>query len=156
MRVFLQRVSQAAVHIDSELVGSCGPGLLLLLGVCQGDSEAEADYLVDKCLNLRVFSDAEGKMNLSLLDLQGEALVISQFTLYGDTRRGRRPSFTAAAPPEVSEPLYEYFVQQLRQRGSIKVATGKFGADMQVGLVNDGPVSIMLEKAPNNGDALPH
>ncbi|MDD3695557.1 MAG: D-aminoacyl-tRNA deacylase [Lentisphaeria bacterium] len=146
MRVFLQRVSRAAVHIDGELAGSCGRGLLLLLGVCQGDSQAEADYLVEKCLNLRVFSDAEGKMNLSLLDIGGEALVISQFTLYADTRRGRRPSFSEAAAPTLSEPLYEYFVGQLRECGKIKVACGRFGADMQVSLVNDGPVSIMLEK----------
>lgn len=145
MRVLLQRVSQASVSVDGTCIGACKRGLLLLLGVCPADSAAEAAFLADKCVNLRIFPDDDGKMNRSLRDIDGEMLVISQFTLYGDTRKGRRPSFTDAAPPEWAEPLYEHFAQCLRAEG-LNVATGRFGADMQVALVNDGPVTLMLEK----------
>lgn len=145
MRALIQRVSEASVTIAGEVVGQIGPGLLIFLGVRLGDTLAEAEFLADKCLNLRVFEDAAGKMNLSLLDGEGEMLVVSQFTLYGDTRRGRRPSFVDAAPPEISEPLYEHFVERLAC-GGLPVATGRFGANMAVRLVNDGPVTIMLEK----------
>jgi len=145
MRVLLQRVTQASVSIDGREVGRCGRGFLLLFGVKNGDTEEALEWLAEKCLNLRVFEDEEGKMNRSLLDVSGELLVVSQFTLYADTVRGRRPSFIEAAPPDVSKPLYEKFVARLRASG-VPVATGEFGADMQVSLVNDGPVTIMLER----------
>ena len=145
MRALLQRVSEAKVVVAGETIGACEKGLLILLGVQNGDTRKEAEFLADKCLQLRIFADDEGKMNRSLLDIQGELLVISQFTLYADTRRGRRPSFIDAALPEISEPLYEHFVECLRASG-VKVATGSFGAEMQVSLVNDGPVTILLEK----------
>ena len=145
MRVLLQRVTQASVSIDGREVGRCGRGFLLLLGVKNGDTEEALDWLAEKCLNLRVFEDEDGTMNRSLLDIGGSLLVVSQFTLYADTVRGRRPSFIEAAPPEISRPLYEKFVVRLRASG-IPVATGEFGADMQVSLVNDGPVTIMLER----------
>ncbi|MFA6930499.1 MAG: D-aminoacyl-tRNA deacylase [Lentisphaeria bacterium] len=145
MKALLQRVSQAAVHIAGKPVGGCGKGLLILLGIRTTDSEAEANFLAEKCLNLRIFADSEGKMNLSLLDIKGEILVISQFTLYADSRKGRRPSYIDAAPPEVSKPLYEYFVKRLAIAGC-KVETGRFGAEMQVSLINDGPVTVLLEK----------
>jgi len=145
MRALLQRVSEAKVVVAGETIGACEKGLLILLGVQNGDTRKEAEFLADKCLQLRIFADDEGKMNRSLLDIQGELLVISQFTLYADTRRGRRPSFVDAALPEVSEPLYEHFVECLCVSG-VKVATGSFGAEMQVSLVNDGPVTILLEK----------
>lgn len=145
MRALIQRVSQASVTIDGTCVSSIKHGFLVLLGVKNGDTTAEADFIADKILNLRVFEDDEGKMNRSLQDVNGELLVVSQFTLYGDARKGRRPSFTEAAPPEISEPLYEYIVKQLKQVCP-NVQTGQFGADMKVALVNDGPVTIMLEK----------
>ena len=145
MRVLIQRVTEASVSIDGAIVGKIGKGMLILLGVKVGDTQAEADFLADKCLGLRIFSDAEGKMNLALNDVQGEILVVSQFTLYGDARKGRRPSYIEAAQPPVSEPLYEYFVEKLRQSG-IKVETGRFGADMAVSLINDGPVTLIIEK----------
>jgi len=145
MRALVQRVTEASVAIDGEVVGRIGRGLLILLGVRVGDGEKEADFLVEKCLNLRIFEDEEGKMNRSLLEEQGEILVVSQFTLYGDCRKGRRPSFIEAAPPAVSEPLYEYFVQQVRLRG-VHTPTGRFGATMAVHLINDGPVTILAEK----------
>lgn len=145
MRVLLQRVSEARVEIDGEVVGSIGKGVLLLVGVTHSDTRKEADFLVEKSANLRVFDDEEGVMNRSLLDVGGEALVVSQFTLYGDARKGRRPSYIAAAPGEVSEPMYEYFVEKMREQG-VTVATGRFGADMKVHLVNDGPVTLWLEK----------
>jgi D-tyrosyl-tRNA(Tyr) deacylase len=150
MRALIQRVSEASVSIAGEQVGKIGQGLLILLGVHHKDTAAEADYLADKCLHLRVFEDAAGKMNLSLHDIEGEILVVSQFTLYADTRRGRRPSFVDAAVPSVSEPLYERFVERLACSG-LSVASGRFGADMALQLVNDGPVTIMLEK--ENEDA---
>lgn len=145
MRVLLQRVSEARVEIDGEVVGSIGKGVLLLVGVTHSDTRKEADFLVEKSANLRVFDDEDGVMNRSLLDVGGEALVVSQFTLYGDARKGRRPSYIAAAPGEVSEPMYEYFVEKMREQG-VTVATGRFGADMKVHLVNDGPVTLWLEK----------
>ena len=145
MRALIQRVKEASVKIDGEVVGSIGNGMLILLGVKNGDTQAEADFLADKCLGLRIFSDAEGKMNLSAEDVGGEFLVVSQFTLYGNAMKGKRPSYIDAARPEVSEPLYEYFVARLRAAGR-KVETGQFGADMQVSLINDGPVTLMIEK----------
>ena len=147
MRAVVQRVTQAAVTVDGEIVGSIGAGLLVLLGVGAGDTEAEARWLAHKVANLRIFSDAEGKMNLSVQAIGGSVLVVSQFTLYGDIRRGFRPSFTGAALPDVAAPLVEVFCAGLRA-AEIPVATGIFGAHMDVALVNDGPVTILLEKEP--------
>ena len=144
MRAVVQRVSRATVSVDGEITGEIGKGLLVLLGVAGRDSEADAEYLVEKIVNLRIFEDADDKMNLSLLDIAGELLVVSQFTLYGDTRRGRRPSFIDAAPPERANELYEHFVARSRKRVK-KVGTGRFQAMMDVELVNDGPVTIMLD-----------
>ena len=144
MRVCVQRVSEASVEIDDETVGAIGPGLLVLLGIGQADTPAEVTQLVDKIVNLRVFADDQDKMNRSLLDIQGQMLVISQFTLWGDCRKGRRPSFVQAAGPEVAEPLYERFVDEVRGRG-VAAETGRFGAMMQVRLVNDGPVTLVIE-----------
>ena len=144
MRALLQRVSQARVTVDGAVVGAIGPGLLILLGVAKPDTAANAEFLVDKILNLRIFPDAVGKMNLSLLDTAGELLVVSQFTLYGDCRKGRRPGFDAAAPAEQARTLYESFVA-LARRSGLRVATGVFQAHMQVALVNDGPVTLLLE-----------
>ncbi|MCC6476355.1 D-tyrosyl-tRNA(Tyr) deacylase [bacterium] len=146
MRVVLQRVSRAQVTVAERVVGKIDHGLLILLGVGHGDTEAEIEWGVQKVCELRIFSDSEGKMNLSLEDVRGGALVVSQFTLYGDARKGRRPSFVDAAPPDVAERLYELFVEKLRQRG-VETATGIFGAKMQVELVNDGPVTMVLEKS---------
>ena len=144
MRVCVQRVSEASVEVDSKTVGAIGPGLLVLLGVGQSDTPAEVTQLVDKIVNLRVFADDQDKMNRSLLDIQGQMLVISQFTLWGDCRKGRRPSFVQAADPEVAEPLYERFVDEVRGQGVV-TETGRFGAMMQVHLVNDGPVTLVIE-----------
>ena len=144
MRAVIQRVSSGSVTIDGKVVGKIGKGLVILLGVKNGDSETDAKSLADKCVNLRIFNDEDGKFNLSALDVGGELLAISQFTLYGDTRKGRRPSFIEAAQPEISEPLYEKFVEYLQESG-LKVATGKFGAMMQVEINNDGPVTIIAE-----------
>jgi D-tyrosyl-tRNA(Tyr) deacylase len=144
MRALLQRVSQARVTVDGSVVGEIGSGLLILLGIAKPDTPANAEFLVDKILNLRVFPDAAGKMNLSLLDIAGELLVVSQFTLYGDCRKGRRPGFDAAAPAEQARTLYESFVA-LARRSGLRVATGVFQAHMEVALVNDGPVTLMLE-----------
>ncbi len=144
MRALLQRVSQARVTVDGSVVGEIGPGLLILLGVAKPDTASNAEFLVDKILNLRIFPDAAGKMNLSLLDTAGELLVVSQFTLYGDCRKGRRPGFDAAAPAEQARTLYESFVA-LARRSGLRVATGVFQAHMDVALVNDGPVTLMLE-----------
>lgn len=144
MRAVVQRVSRAKVTVDGRITGEIQRGLLVLLGVSTVDVDKDADYLIDKIVNLRIFDDADGKMNLSLAELEGEMLVVSQFTLYGDTRRGRRPSFIAAAGGENATRLYEYFVD--RARGSVRnVATGEFGAMMDVELVNDGPVTIILD-----------
>jgi D-aminoacyl-tRNA deacylase len=137
-------VSRASVRVDGAVVGEIGVGLCVLVGVTHDDTEADARKLADKVWNLRVFPDADGTMNLSLADTGGEALVVSQFTLYGDTARGRRPSWVAAARPELAEPLFGAFATALRDLGA-SVATGLFGADMQVELVNDGPVTLMLE-----------
>lgn len=144
MRAVIQRVTAADVQVDHEIVGRIGPGLLVLLGIARSDEEKDADYLADKVVNLRIFEDGEGKMNRSLLETGGELLVVSQFTLLGDCRKGRRPSFVEAAPPERAEQLYEYFVNQLRLKG-INVSTGQFQAMMAVSLVNDGPVTLILE-----------
>jgi D-tyrosyl-tRNA(Tyr) deacylase len=132
------------VTVDDEVVGRIGPGLVVLLGVTGGDTETEARFLAEKTANLRIFADAAGKFNLSALDVSGEVLVVSQFTLYADARRGRRPSFTRAAAPEVAEPMVEQFAKHVEEQG-LKVARGRFGAHMQVRIVNDGPVTIFLE-----------
>lgn len=144
MRLVVQRVSSAAVTVAGETVGAIGQGLLVLAGVGRDDTEAGARRLGPKVAGLRIFSDAEGKMNRSLTDVGGEALVVSQFTLYADTRKGYRPSFVEAARPELAVPVLQAFVDELRSAG-IKVAEGRFGAHMQVSLVNDGPVTIVLE-----------
>ena len=146
MRVIVQRVSRASVSVEGGTVASIGRGLLLLVGAAEGDVEEEALRLAVKCAELRIFSDAEGKFNLSLLDAGGEALVVSQFTLLADTRRGRRPSFVGAAPPEVAEPLVEAFARAMREAG-VPTQTGRFGAKMTVKLVNEGPVTIVLDSA---------
>ena len=145
MRALLQRVSAAQVAVEDQIVGQIGRGFCILLGVTHGDTNREADWLAQKISGLRLFEDSAGKLNLGLEEVGGELLVVSQFTLYADTQRGRRPSFSAAAPPERSEPLYEYFVEQLREAG-FKVETGVFGAAMQIQLINDGPVTLMLER----------
>ncbi|HEX8189965.1 MAG TPA: D-aminoacyl-tRNA deacylase [Pyrinomonadaceae bacterium] len=144
MRAVLQRVTRASVRVAGETVGEIGPGLLVLLGVARDDEERDALYLVEKTLNLRVFEDGEGRMNLSLAERGGALLAVSQFTLYGDARRGRRPSWFDAAPPESARPLYEFFVAEARARGA-RVETGSFQATMEVELVNDGPVTILLD-----------
>jgi len=144
MRAVVQRVSKASVMVDDEIVGQVQKGLLVLLGVGQEDSETDADYLVQKIINLRIFEDEDDKMNLSLLDIKGELLVISQFTLYGDVRKGRRPAFTAAAPPEEANRLYEYTVERCKQAG-VHTQTGTFQTHMLVELANDGPVTILLD-----------
>ncbi|MFP6670922.1 MAG: D-aminoacyl-tRNA deacylase [Pirellulaceae bacterium] len=140
----MQRVTTASVQVDGQQVGKIGPGLLVLLGIGQQDTAQEVTQLVDKIVNLRIFADEQEKMNLSLLDVAGEMLVISQFTLWGDCRKGRRPSFVQAADPQLAEPLYEQFAQEVRAQG-VGVETGRFGAMMQVSLVNDGPVTLVIE-----------
>jgi len=144
MRIVLQRVASASVTVDGEKVGAIGRGLLLLVGIAHADGEAQARSLGRKCAEMRIFSDSEGLFNLSLLDIGGEALVVSQFTLIADVRRGRRPSFVTAAPPEAAESLVEAFAQALRNAG-VPTQTGRFGARMLVSLVNDGPVTIVLD-----------
>ena len=144
MRAVLQRVTQAQVDVEGKTVGKIGSGLLVLLGIAPNDTGKQADWLAEKILSLRLFSDADGKMNLSLIDTQRELLVVSQFTLYGDCQKGRRPSFTGAAPPAVAEPLYEHFLTACRMLG-IKTEAGIFGASMQVSITNDGPVTLLLE-----------
>jgi len=144
MRAVLQRVTRASVRVGGRTVGEIGPGLVVLLGVARDDEERDALYLVEKILSLRVFEDAEGRMNLSLAETGGALLAVSQFTLYGDVRKGRRPSWFDAAPPELARPLYEFFVAQARARGA-RVETGSFQAMMEVELVNDGPVTILLD-----------
>jgi len=142
MRALVQRVSEASVMAGNALSGQIGRGILVFLGVHQNDTEANADYLAGKCIQLRIFPDAEGKMNLSLQDIAGEMLVVSQFTLYGETRKGNRPSYSDAARPEVAVRLYDYFVNVCKEKG-INVATGIFQAHMNVRLVNDGPVTLL-------------
>ena len=146
MRVVLQRVSRAEVRIDGRVVGRIGRGHVLLVGFKRGDGTAQIEWMADKVLGLRVFGDAEGKMNLGLDEAGGDVLVVSQFTLYGDTSKGRRPSFVDAAPPEIAVPLYEELVRTLRAKTSRAVETGEFGAMMEVDLVNDGPVTLVLER----------
>lgn len=144
MRVVIQRVSEASVTVDQQTVGAIGQGLMVLLGVAQGDTSQEAKALAEKTAGLRIFEDDAGKMNRSVEEIGGSLLVVSQFTLLGDCRKGRRPGFTDAAPPELADQLYEEYVAALRSRG-INVATGVFRADMQVALVNDGPVTMLLD-----------
>ena len=144
MRALIQRVSRAGVSVRGEPHGAIGPGLVILLGIAHDDTPDAVRYLVNKTSDLRIFTDVDGKMNLSLKDIGGQALIISQFTLYGDTRRGRRLSYTAAARPETAIPLYEAFIRGIREQG-IQVETGEFGADMSVEIRNDGPVTLMLE-----------
>jgi len=144
MRAVVQRVSRAKVTVDGKVTGEIFAGLVVLLGVSKRDLEPDADYLLDKILNLRIFEDEQGKMNLSLLETGGELLVVSQFTLYGDATRGRRPSFIEAAPPEAANALYEFFVEKAREK-VVKVGTGQFQAMMDVELVNAGPVTIILD-----------
>lgn len=146
MRALIQRVTQASVTVDSEVVGAIGRGFLVFVGVTQSDGQREASWLAAKVAGLRVFDDDAGKMNLGLADVDGAVLVVSQFTLYGDARKGRRPDFLQAARPEHAEPLIEYFVAQLRTIG-LPVETGRFRAAMQVALVNDGPVTLWLDTA---------
>lgn len=148
MRAVLQRVARAKVTVGGEIVGEIGKGILVLLGVSRGDSERESSYLLDKTLNLRVFEDANEKMNLSLLDIEGDLLIVSQFTLYGDARKGRRPSFIEAAAPADANRLYEFFVAEARRQIK-KVETGRFQSMMDVELLNDGPVTILLDSAKN-------
>ncbi|HEX5438637.1 MAG TPA: D-aminoacyl-tRNA deacylase [Gemmatimonadaceae bacterium] len=145
MRILLQRVSRAEVRVDAHVVSFIDKGLLLLAGFASTDTDAQLSWMADKVVGLRLFGDAEGKMNLSVTDVGGQLLVVSQFTLYGNAEKGRRPSFIDAARPEVAEPLYERFVEMLRVRG-VPVETGRFGAMMEVELVNDGPVTLWLER----------
>ena len=146
MRVVLQRVKAASVTVAGEKLSNIGPGLLLLVGVANGDGEPEADWLAEKIAGLRIMADEEGKMNLSVRDTGGAVLAVSQFTLLADTRKGKRPSFVGAAPPDEAARLFDYFCQRLRTAGVSMVETGRFGAMMDVHLVNDGPVTIVLER----------
>jgi len=147
MRVIVQRTTHATVRIDGATVGHIGQGFMLLVGITHTDTQADADYVARKVAQLRVFEDAEGKMNLSIKDINGAILSISQFTLYGDVRHGNRPSFIQAARPEQALPLYEYFNTRLRTEYDLHVETGQFGADMQVDFINDGPVTIIIDSA---------
>ena len=146
MKLVIQRVKEAKVEVEGEIVGKIGTGFLVLLGVSEEDTKENADYLVKKLCQLRVFTDENGKMNLALKDVGGELLIVSQFTLYADTTSGNRPSFIQAAKPEKANELYEYFCQECEQKYDINVEKGIFGADMQVSLLNDGPVTILIEK----------
>ena len=145
MRVVLQRVSEASVTVDKQVIGKIGRGYLLLIGLTHSDTAEKVQWMADKILGLRLFADEEGKMNLGVQDVEGELLVVSQFTLYGDASKGRRPSFIDAARPETAIPLYDAFVTSLKASG-LRVETGEFGADMKVGLVNDGPVTLILDR----------
>ena len=146
MRAVVQRVSRASVTVEGRIIGEIGPGLLVLLGVSSTDVEADANYLAEKVAGLRIFEDQDGKMNRSIADVGGALLAVSQFTLYGDVRRGKRPSFDGAARPEQARELYEYFVAQVRQRG-LRCETGQFQAMMSVSLVNEGPVTLLLDSS---------
>lgn len=148
MRAVVQRVTRAEVRTDGRIEGQIGKGLLVLLGVGKGDSQKEADFLLEKIIHLRIFEDQEGKLNLSLLDIQGELMLISQFTLYADCRKGRRPSFTDAAPPDIAKVIYEYFLEKAKATG-LATAAGVFQAMMEVELVNSGPVTILLDTSKN-------
>jgi len=148
MRLVVQRVKEAQVDIREETVSKIGPGLLVFLGVGEGDTEADAAYLADKVLHLRIFPDEQGKFNLSLLDIRGSLLVVSQFTLWGDCRKGRRPSFSGAAPPEAAEPLVDLFIRKAAESG-LPVAGGRFQEMMEVHLINDGPVTLLLDSKRN-------
>jgi D-tyrosyl-tRNA(Tyr) deacylase len=152
MRAVVQRVRSCRVVVAGEVVGEIGPGLLVLLGIRTGDTASQARWLADKIVGLRIFEDDQGKMNVSVADAGGPILVVSQFTLYGDCHKGRRPSFIDAARPEVAEPLYEAFIHAVKLQG-VPVATGRFGADMQVELVNDGPVTILID-TPDSVDGI--
>lgn len=145
MKIVLQRVVKASVSTGSTIVGEIGKGALVLLGVEHEDTKEDADWLVKKITGMRIFSDTDGKMNLSAKEINGEFLIISQFTLHASTKKGNRPSYIKAARPEVAIPLYEYFIEQLKIASQAKVATGEFGADMQVSLINDGPVTIVVD-----------
>lgn len=144
MRTVVQRVSKAQVSIEGDVKGVIGKGLVILLGIRREDTTKELQWLVDKVVHLRIFEDESGKMNKSLTDIGGEMLIISQFTLYGDCRKGRRPGFSTAAPPAIAEPLYQQFIKEVKAKG-ITVATGTFQAEMQVELINDGPVTLLLD-----------
>jgi D-aminoacyl-tRNA deacylase len=146
LKIVLQRVKNGSVTVSGEEISGIGPGLLLLVGIARGDGEAETDWLAEKVAGLRVFADDEGKMNLDVREAEGEILAVSQFTLLADTRKGKRPSFVEAAPPEEAEMLFDYFCEKLREAGVASVETGPFGAMMDVTLVNDGPVTIVLER----------
>lgn len=150
MKVVIQRVTRASVRVVEEVIGEIGAGLVVLVGVAQGDSSEDIEYLVEKIVNLRIFADAEGKFNLSALDVKGELLLISQFTLLASTRKGRRPGFTDAAPPEQADSLFNQFVEQMRASG-LKIATGKFQAHMLVEIHNDGPVTIIIDSRERLG-----
>ena len=150
MRVVIQRVSEAAVKIDGTIVGEISKGLLVLLGIAQEDTEEDALYLIQKLINLRIFSDADGKMNLSVQDCGGGLLIVSQFTLYADTKKGNRPSYIRAARPEQAIPLYEFFLKELQKQFQGRIQTGQFGADMKVSLINDGPVTIIIDSRGEN------
>ena len=145
MRIVIQRVSEASVRIDNELVGQIDAGMMILLGIEEDDDQSDADWLVQKALGLRIFSDDEGKMNRSIAEINGRFLVVSQFTLHASTKKGNRPSYIRAARPEHAIPLYEYFIHQLGILSNTTIETGKFGADMQVSLLNDGPVTILID-----------
>lgn len=144
MRAVIQRVSRASVTINENTAGTIDQGLVVLLGIKEGDTTKDLQWLAEKIIHLRIFEDSNGKMNNSLADIGGEVLIISQFTLYGDCRKGRRPGFSGAAPPEMAEPLYQQFIEEVRAK-NIVTATGSFGADMQVELINDGPVTLLLD-----------
>ena len=147
MRIVIQRCSRAEVRIDNEIVGKISIGFLLLVGVTHGDTKQDAEYLAKKVAGMRIFNDQEGKMNLALKDVQGQILSISQFSLHANPHKGNRPSFIKAAPPEIAEPLYNYFNTLLREEYGLTVETGRFGADMKVDFINDGPVTIIIDSA---------
>ncbi len=148
MRSVVQRVKHAKVTVDNKIIGQIEQGIMLLIGIEDSDDEKDLEYMADKVINLRIFEDEEGKMNKSLIDVNGSILVVSQFTLQGDARKGRRPSFIAAARPEKAIPLYEDFINRLKEHG-IRTQTGEFGADMEVLICNDGPVTILLDSKKN-------
>ena len=145
MRIVIQRVKKASVSIDEQIVANINQGLLILLGLENADNENDIKWLVQKILGLRIFSDAEGKMNLSVSDIQGEILIVSQFTLFASTVKGNRPSFLKSAKPDISIPLYKNFLETIKKETSLKIETGQFGADMEVSLINDGPVTIIID-----------